>query len=152
MNKHTVVGLVLSVAATSIFAQSSADEAAIQRLVVTLNDAWDRGDATAMAAHFQPDGTFTNVNGSVFYGRDEFRERHRQIFENAFKGSTATMTIRRMHFMRSDVALVDVNCTVSGGALPSVESRLLLVLGKSNDEWSIAAYHNVDVKPVPIVP
>ena len=132
--------------------QDSEDEVAIRALVQDMSAAWGRGDASAIAKHFQPEGTFTNINGSVFYGQQAFEERHRFLLETAFKGSTAKMTIRRIHFMRTDVALVDVDCALSGGVAPPIESRLLLALGKHGSEWSIAAFHNVDVKAAPVAP
>jgi uncharacterized protein (TIGR02246 family) len=133
-----------------------ADDAAIRGLVDDLGSAWSRGDAAGMPRLFQHDGTFTNVFGTVHFGRAAFEERHRYILTNLFKGAEAAMQIRRLHLVRPDVALVDVDCQVRGvpatAGLPASPdgrgaSSLLLVLTKDAGEWSIAAFHNVGVPP-----
>ena len=57
------------------------------------------------------------------------------------------------------IAIVDIDCTLQTRAAtptplsPSadgiVRTSLLEVLVKDEGEWRIAAYHNVDVKPLP---
>ena len=137
-----------------------ADAAAIRALVEELSSAWSAGDAARMARLFQVDGTFTNVFGTVHFGRAAFEERHRFILTGPFKGARAAMRIRRLHLVRADVALVDVDCEVSGisaatGLPVSPDGRgassLLLVLTQSAGEWSIAGFHNVTVAP-PVAP
>jgi len=147
--------LVLSVLVLGMLLQtddgSTVPEATIQALVRDLVAAWDKGDAADFSRHFQIDGTFTNVNGTRFEGRAAFEQRHRAIFAGPFKGSTVKMTIRRIRLIRPDVALVDVDTVTSGGDIPSVESRLLLVLSKDEGSWSIAGFHNTAVQSTPLV-
>ncbi len=126
-------------------------DTAIRDLVGDLAAAWNRGDAAEFVKRFQPDGTFTNVNGTTFEGRDAFEERHRAIFAGPLKGSSTTMTIRRARLVRSDVALVHVDCSTSAGAVAPIQSKLLLVLCRNGGEWSIAAFHNTAVQATPVV-
>ena len=130
------------------------DAASIRGLVETLDSAWSRGDAAGMAALFQADGTFTNVFGAVHFGRAAFEERHRLILSGPFKGAKSTMEIRRLHLVRPDVALVDVECQVSGmpagTGIPLTPdgrgaSSLLLVVTRDAGVWSIAGFHNVSI-------
>jgi len=122
------------------------DEWAVDDLVAQLAAAWNRGDAAGFAEPFRADGTFTNVFGATFVGKEEFEQRHRAIFAGPFKGSSTRMTVRRTSFLRPDVALVDVDCATSGGAAPPMESRLLLALSKDGERWTIAAFHNTGVQ------
>jgi uncharacterized protein (TIGR02246 family) len=92
----------------------SADETEIHRLIGELTDAWRRGDATAFSARYRADGTFTNVNGGFYVGRDEFDRRHDEVFRGVFRGTTLSMTIRKLRFLRPDVAAVDVDLGVLG--------------------------------------
>ncbi|SRR5579871_555633 len=129
------------------------DEAAIQQLLNELTDAWNRGDAQAYAARFQADGTFTNVNGTFYVGREEFDRRHEEAFRRVYKGSTITAAIKKLRFIRPDVALVDLDLGMFGwqGQPPGVQKGtdgtlhtcLLMVLVKEGGSWWIAAYHNV---------
>jgi uncharacterized protein (TIGR02246 family) len=129
------------------------DEAAIQQLLDELVDAWKRGDTKAYGARFLPDATFTNVNGMFHDSREEFNQRHEEIFRGALKETTITLTPRKVRFIRPDIAIVDTDCGVFGAAVqpPGVQAGadgalrtcLLLVLVKQSGSWWIAAYHNV---------
>ncbi len=133
--------------------------AAIEALVAGLTDAWNRGDARAFSARFAPDGSFTNVLGIVAYGREIFELRHAEIFSTLYKGSRLQQSIGKLRFIRPDVAVVDVDAAVTGSVrLPpgvqaasdgALRAKLQLVLTQEDGEWWIAAYHNVDVKPLP---
>ena len=132
---------------------ATTDETAIQHLTREMCDAWNRGDANAFGARYRPDGTFTNVNGAFHVGRDEFNQRHAEVFAGAFKGSTLSLTPRLLRFIRPDVAIVDVDVGLSHCRIkpPGIQADpdgtlhtcLLLVLVKEGGTWWIAAYHNV---------
>ena len=129
------------------------DDAAIHDLLRELAQAWDRGDAPAYAARFREDGTFTNVNGMLQVGRDDFERRHDEIFRGVFRSTSLSLTAEVIRRPRPDVAIVDVDsglgrCRVN---LPGVRtdadgalhSGLLLVLVHEHGRWWIATYHNV---------
>lgn len=131
---------------------ATTDEAAIQEILDGLSEAWSRGDAEAYSARYRADGTFTNVNGTFHVGREEFERRHAEVFGGMFKGTTLTLTSRKLRFIRPDVAALDVDAGVFGRqALPGVEvgadgamhSSLLMVLVKEAGDWWIDTYHNV---------
>jgi uncharacterized protein (TIGR02246 family) len=96
---------------------SGDDERQIEQLLGELTDAWNRGDANAYGARYLPDATFTNVNGSFYFGRDEFDRRHEEIFRGIFRGTALAMTIKTLRFVRPDVAVVDVATELSGAVL-----------------------------------
>jgi uncharacterized protein (TIGR02246 family) len=134
-------------------ASATTDEAMIHRLINELVDAWNRGDADAYGACYLNDATFTNVNGMFHVSREEFNRRHEEILRGALKGSTITLTPRKIRFVRPGVAIADLDCGVFGtkvqppgvqpGADGTLHTSLLLVLVKESDSWWIAAYHNV---------
>lgn len=104
----TTGGLLITQARTK--ADSSAtDKAAIRKIISDGTEAWNRGDAKAYSQHFQENGGFTNMLGMVFCGRKGFEERHAEIFGTILKGSTLQQTIRKIRFVRPDVAVVDVD-------------------------------------------
>ena len=116
-------------------------------------DAWNRGDTHAYGARYRADGTFTNVNGAFYVGRDEFELRHAEVFQGYLKGATLGLTIKELRFIRTDVAVVDLDASLSGvQARPpgvradpdgALHTSLLMVLVKESGLWWIAAYHNV---------
>ena len=143
-------------------AQNGADEDAIRDILKEEVAAWNKGDADAYSRHFAEDGTFTNLPGMFFQGREAFRERHEQIFYGAYRGSTKQSDIVSLKFVRPDVAIVESLQTISGfqkllpgtsaDAKGRLRTRLLQVLVKDGGAWKIAAYHNVDVKEGVAVP
>ncbi len=107
--------------------------------------------------HFAEDGSFTNIFGTVRYGREAFKQRHIEIIQTIFKGTSVKSSIAKLRFVRSDVAIADVSGEMTGFAkvppgLPVgsdgiLRFKLLLVLVKDNGEWWITEYHNVAVTP-----
>lgn len=133
---------------------ATSDEAAIAQLMVQLAEAWNNSDVEAYAARYRPDGTFTNVNGARYVGHEEFKQRNAEILRGYLKGTTLTLTIRKLRFVRSDVAVADIDTQVDGvqgqptaaqdGPNGSLRASSLMVLVKEEDgSWWITAYHNV---------
>ena len=91
------------------------DDPMIHQLINELVDAWNRGDAKAYGRRYLDDTTFTNVNGMFHVSREEFDQRHDEIFRGAVKGSTIhTDTKDKFCYIRPDVAIVDLDCGVFG--------------------------------------
>jgi uncharacterized protein (TIGR02246 family) len=107
--------------------------------------------------HVAEDVSFTNIFGTVRFGRAEFQQRHVEIERSIFKGTSVKTSIGKLRFVRSDVAIVDVSGEMTGFAkvppgLPvgtdgTLRFRLLEVLVKEKGEWWITEYHNVAVTP-----
>jgi len=123
----------------------------VHAVVSNLAAAWNRGDAVAFAQSFRADGTFTNVNGTTFEGREAFEQRHREILAGPLKGSATRMTVQRSQLIRPDVALVDVECATTVASGQIIQSKLLLVLSREEGAWTIAAFHNTGVQGAPVV-
>jgi uncharacterized protein (TIGR02246 family) len=132
---------------------STPDETAIRELIDAMAAAWHRGDAESYGARYQADATFTNVFGDFYVGRQDFDRRHEEVFAGIFKGTTLSMQIRKLRFLRRDVAVADIVTTLAGAKIQphgveagpdgALHSALLMVLTKEQGEWGIAAYHNV---------
>jgi uncharacterized protein (TIGR02246 family) len=161
MNCLLVLALVL-VATVAVYPQASPDETAVRNIIQEEIAAWNAGDAAAYSRHFAADGTFTNIRGQFFTGREAFIEKHDYIFKGIYRGTTLKQDVVSLKFVRPDVAIVEVLTAVSGiqklspgtsaDAKGRLRTRLLQVVVKEGGEWTIVAYHNTDVKsdvPVP---
>lgn len=136
---------------------ADADSKAIVEMVMREEAAWNRGDAAAFSEKFDPDGTFTNIVGTVLFGHDAFEKQHAQIFSTIYKGGTLKFTIRRISFPGPDVAMVDIDTEVTnylmippGIPVPRdgvLRTRLLEVLARKDGTWWIVAFHNVVFLP-----
>ncbi len=161
MNCLLVLAIVL-IATVAVYPQASPDETAVRNVIQEEIGAWNSGDAAAFSRHFAADGTFTNIRGQFFTGREAFRERHDFIFKGIYLGTTMTQDVVSLKFVRPDVAVVETLTAVIGIQKPlpgmstdekgRLRSRLLQVMVKDGVEWKIAAFHNTDVRadvPVP---
>ena len=108
--------------------------------------------------HVTEDVSFTNIFGTVRYGRAEFVKRHIEIGNTIFKGTTVQSSIAKLRFVRHDVAIADVSGEIRGfpvtppagvplGTDGVLRFKLLLVLIKEQGVWWITEYHNVAVTP-----
>ena len=108
--------------------------------------------------HVTEDVSFTNIFGTVRYGRAEFVKRHIEIANTIFKGTTVQSSIAKLRFVRHDVAIADVSGEIRGfpatppagvplGTDGVLHFKLLLVLIKEQGVWWITEYHNVAVTP-----
>jgi uncharacterized protein (TIGR02246 family) len=141
-------------------AVAAAEEPLIRKAVDAEEDAWNRADPNALAAGFQEEGSSTDVLGAVSRGRAEISRRQSELFSAYFKGSLLALKVRRIRFLKPDVALVDIDADVSRfhKAPPAVyvdaekviRTRLLQVMVKSGGDWTIASFHAVDVKTPPV--
>src|SRR5580692_13087984 len=64
--------------------------------------------------HVIEDVSFTNLFGTVRYGRAEFVKRHIEIANTIFKGTTPKSSIAKLRFVRQDVAIADVSGEIRG--------------------------------------
>ena len=107
--------------------------------------------------HVTEDVSFTNIFGTVRFGREEFIQRHKEIGQTFFKGTTSKSSITKLRFVRPDVATVDVSGELSGfqkvypglpvGKDGVLRNKLCMVLVKENGIWWISEFHNVAQTP-----
>jgi uncharacterized protein (TIGR02246 family) len=155
MNGLLIFSLVL-VATVAAYPQASPDETEVRNIIQDEIAAWNAGDAAAFARHFAADGTFTNIRGQFFTGREAFMEKHDFIFKGIYRGTTMKQDFVSLKFVRPDVAVVETLTAVIGIQKPlpgmsvddkgRLRSRLLQVMVKDGGEWKIVAFHNTDVK------
>ena len=150
--------IIVLLAGVIAAAQSKPDEDAIRKILDDEIATWNQGDTDGYSKHFAADGTFTNVMGMFFTGRQAFRDRHEIIFNGPFRGSILRLQVVSLRFLTPDVAVCETLTWVSSfksGAPPGLHldtkgrlrTRLLQVMVKRSGEWQIVVYHNVDIKP-----
>jgi len=123
----------------------SGDEAVLSALVAGLQDAWNRGDATAFAAAFAPDADFIHIFGHHGSGRAAIQAGHHAIFTTIYKGSTTRLDIEGLRFLASDVALLRLRADLrytDGGIARHVVSRPSAIVTPHDGRWQVALFHN----------
>ena len=150
----TALSNPLSAKATEA-AKPTADEAAIRAVISDRFLAgWNAHDAHLFASAFAPDADFTNVRGVGASGRDKIEQFHAQAFQTIFLQSHQTANVKKIRFLKPDVAVVDVVWEMTGALTPEGVSRpvrtglLDLVFTSSGGIWLITVMHNIELTPV----
>ena len=136
-------------------ADRTVDKAAINAVITDRFLAgWNAHDAHVFASAFAPDADFTNVRGVSASGRENIEQFHAQAFQDMFMQSHQSAEVKKIRFLKPDVAVVDVRWEMTGALTPDgisrpVRSGLLdLVFTSSGGSWLITVMHNVDLTPV----
>lgn len=132
---------------------SSGDEDAIRRVVVTMTEGFNRHNGKAAAQMYQADARFVTVRGEVMNGQPAIEKGLTSILTTRAKHSSQRTLDVAVKFLRPDVALVYVTNELSGlvapdgQALPSQQELSLRVLVKEAGAWRVAAFQNTMVRP-----
>ncbi len=128
------------------------DEQAISNILGQLEGAWNGGDSKSFAAPFIENAVFIHIFGGQLDGRFAIEAAHRQIFETIYRGSRTSYSLRSVHFVRPDVAVVLVQQHVElceGDETRELDTRPTLVMAKEQGKWHIVALQNTRISDVP---
>ncbi len=119
--------------------------ASLQATIDALNNAWNRGDATAFSAQCTEDVDFINLLGLRVRGRAGVTRLHETIFKGPFANSTLEFHIEDVRIV-SDHAIVaivpgemDIPAGPVKGHLSTVATMLFI---RENAGWRLANFHN----------
>ncbi|MGV3557491.1 SgcJ/EcaC family oxidoreductase [Larkinella arboricola] len=148
--KNLVVSLtVLMLSLSTVFAQSAADQKAVESLVTQFGQAFNAHDPKAFAAAFAEDADFTNWLGQSAHGRSEIEQFHVPVLTVMYKNGVQQLTPPRIRFLSPTIAVVDIRSEVKGGVSPDGNQLPLLkfllnwtVTKEPNEQWLIKVMHN----------
>ena len=124
---------------------TSADRAAVEKIVTQLEAAWNASDGAAFGVPFADGADFVNIRGEHFRGRDTIAAGHAAIFRTIYAGSTNRCTLEAVRLVRSDVALAHVHAVLDSPQGPLKgrhESRFSMLLTREPAGWQITSFHN----------
>lgn len=110
--------------------------------------AWNAHDMEALGALFHDDATFVNRFGHYVRGVDQIVELHRPIHQTIYSDSTLANELIDVVPIAESAAVVHFWSRLSAGAAHpagahDVDTLILAVLTRSDDEWRIKALENV---------
>lgn len=130
-------------------------ESAIRLSLERLAKAWNIGDGALWADEYWPTADSINILGGLMPDGQAIRDRHAEIFAGPFKDSHLEGELRRIQYLGTDVAIVDVDIRVTKfRALPPGASetspgvlltRLKHIYQCRDGVWRIAASQNTAV-------
>jgi uncharacterized protein (TIGR02246 family) len=110
--------------------------------------AWNAHDMEAFAALFHPDATFVNRFATYWRGVDAIVAGHRLIHETIYSDSTLEIEAPDVDSLSNDVTILHFWSRLTAGAAHpagphQVDTLILAVATRRNDEWRIQAAENV---------
>ena len=126
----------------------AAEQQALQQLWADFENAFNRGDAAAVASYYQVDADRIDANGTQVIGRDQIQQGYaavlaRRAADASTKPFHATIQVR---LLRTDVAILDGVWTGSRAG-EAVRGHFTLLATKEGGRWSLAAGRDQGVVP-----
>jgi uncharacterized protein (TIGR02246 family) len=129
--------------------ENEQDRRAIEAIVQSVEDGWNRGDGAGFAAPFAAEADYVVVNGMHAKGRETIAEGHQRIFDTFYKGSRNELRVERVRFVRPDLAVAHVHAHLRvprpEGGEGEAEARSTWVLVKEGGEWKVEAFQNTPI-------
>jgi uncharacterized protein (TIGR02246 family) len=111
--------------------------------------AWERGDATGIAAVFSEDAVFTTPEFQRFEGRAAIAEGQRSLYIGMTPRTRIAISIERLRWLRPDLALVHTENRITSidASDQFPVSHAMLIVDGSSGQAEIVAFHDL----VPVV-
>src|SRR5262249_17388925 len=125
----------------------SKDGDAIQKEAEAFIEAFQKGDAKAVAAFWTTDGDYTNQNGRLIKGRKALEETFKAYFaEN--KGLRLRINSDALRFITPDVAIEDGSTEViNPDGKPPTRARYTIVHVKKDGKWYLSSVRDAMFVP-----
>ena len=124
---------------------NAADLTAFERIVASMEAAWNAGDGNAWGSPFSENADFVTIRAEHLRGRGAIAAGHAAIFRTIYAGSINRLRIESARLLRPDVGLVHVEATLKAPTGPLAGThvaRFSIVLTREAGEWQIASLHN----------
>ncbi len=131
--------IVLTVSGIA-FAESGAEpsqvESEIKQTILSYVEAFNKGDAEALAAHWTKDGDYITVSGEVITGQDKLKEAFAAFFKDK-EGIQIEVEPLAIYVQGEDKAIEEgLATTTISGEEPEV-TRYVAAYEKENGDWKI---------------
>ena len=123
--------LLLAAACSNVYGQQPAaankdDEAAIRAAIASYVEAYNRGDAHAVAEFWSDTGEWVSPDGERAVGREAIEKSMREVFGGA-KGTTIEVIDPKLRFVTPEVAIEEGAVRVTSPGQATSESTYIAV-------------------------
>ena len=132
-------------------AGTNADEQAIRQQSLRMVEAYNSGQAKAVAAAFLPEGEAIDEAGNVYQGREQFEQIFGKFFEQ-FPGVKMTLDAATVRLLGSGLAVEDgTRKVVTKDGTGKAATKYTLTYAKRDGQWLIASARDftADEEPTP---
>jgi uncharacterized protein (TIGR02246 family) len=135
---------------------SDADREGVLALNEMLLVAWNAHDAEGFVKPWEDDADHVNIFGDIMLGKDEIRAGTIAIFGGMMSQSRSDVTVRDLRFPTRDIAILDLDQTLTGISGPPgnpipfirdgrMESRIKIVAKRRAHGWTVASFQNTAI-------
>ena len=130
-------------------------EQAIRAIGPELTRCWNKSDAKACAQFWADEGSLVTPDGTRVDGREKIEELLARDLAGLFKGSTSRCTIQTVHWLKPELAFVDVEHVVSGmigpknGAIRDQKIKYAATVARRGDRWVFMDVRSYFLLPPP---
>jgi uncharacterized protein (TIGR02246 family) len=133
--------------ASSRPAETTQDETALMKNAEAFVEAFQKGDAKALAALWTPDGDYVDQNGKTIKGRQAIEEAFQAFFKE-HKGMKLRIDITSLRFASPEMAIEDgISQVIPPDGAPPSAARYTNVHVKKGTQWLLSG-----VRVAPYVP
>jgi len=146
-----VGGLTMTVEALGMTTSAATGPSEIESLIKAYFDAWNANAPERFADLFWPDGSWVNVVGMHWRGRDQIVFAHVAFLKTIFKDCKQTLVSTEPRLVSPGVALAvvtliqDAYVTPDGHQAPRAHDRLTLMAVEREGAWRFIHGHNTIV-------
>lgn len=138
MHKQIAILVVALVGVGSaLVAQKS--EADVKALTQQYEQAFNKGDAKAVAALYTTDAFRLDPQGLFHAGREAIHKHYMAGFEGPVKGAKLSLRPGRTQNLPGDVILAEGSYQITGAAEAAPSGRYLNTIVRENGQWRLAS-------------
>lgn len=132
-----VVPLVVCAFLSAVNAEEKQDKEAIQKTIESYMEAFNKGDAKALAAHWAENGDYINAMGQQIKGRETIQKEYEAFFARAQQPSLE-ITINSIYFAKDDLVIEDgIREVTTAPNRPATRIRYTLIHVKKDGKWLV---------------
>jgi len=128
-------------------AENPADENAIRAAVASYVDAYNRGDAKAVAGHWSETAEWVSPSGERFQGREAI-EREMEVMFAENKGLKIEVLDPTVRLLTADAALEEGTVRVVRPGGPPADSTYVAVHARKNGQWKLESVRETSLPEV----
>ena len=119
----------------------------LERLLLNIEEAWNRGDAESYASCFTEDAACVVRGGALWEGRAEIQRQQAAAFAGPLRYTILHFRAWRVRFITSKVAMIYAAMEIVHPWNSAMNSQVLasLVCAAVFDDWRIASGHNTEM-------
>ena len=131
------------------------EEAAIRKVIEQRRVAWNAQDTRSYAALLAPDADIVSSTGRSAQSREKIIKLYVEQRRGAYRTATITSTVvKRVKFVRPDVALADAEAELEGargpdgGQVAPTRSLVYFILIREGERWLISSIRGAPISGI----